>query len=231
MVSEIDPLYLLLVLPAIATWLVQSKVRTTHKKYQQISSTHGKGGMQVARQLLTRYGLEQVTVERTSAKLGDHYDPQNKVLRISEDRSDSNSLTALGIIAHEVGHAVQDAQAYRFLHLRNRLAQPVTILGRFSPWFYIGGFWYGITSFMILAMVMLVLLAVFALVTLPVERDASRRAETMLLEAGLIQGQEVGAVRSVLRAAAYTYLANLGRRIATFLFFVGVIGAGQGFIS
>jgi hypothetical protein len=224
-------LYLLLILPAIATWMVQSLVRKTYEQYRQIPGRNGIEGMQIAKQLLTNHGLDEVTIELTPVKLGEHYDPQRKVLRISEDLSNSNSLTALGIVAHEVGHALQDAEKYRFQQLRNRLAQPLTVLGQLSPWFYIGGFWLGMTSFMFMAMLMLLAMAVYALITLPVERDASRRAEHMLQEAGLVQGQELGAVRRVLRTAAFTYLANVGRRIATFLFFTGIIGVGRGVFS
>lgn len=231
MFTQINLLYLLLIIPSILTWLAQSRVRKTYEQYRQVSSKDGYAGAEVARQLLSLHGLADVRVERAPAKLSDHYDPQKKALRLSDETAESVSLTSLGIVAHEVGHAVQDAEGYSFQRLRNRLAQPLTVMAQMSPWFYIGGFWFGMTLFMFLAVLMLAVMAVFSLITLPVERDASKRAENMLQEAGLVRESEIRSVRRVLRTAAYTYLANLGRRVASFLFFVGVIGAGRGLIA
>jgi len=144
---------------------------------------------------------EDVTLERASAKLSDHYDPQNKILRHFVEAAESTSLTAIGIVAHEIGQALQDAEGYSFQRMRNRLAQHLTFMAQMSPWIYIGGFWLGITAFVGLALLMLGAMAVFALITLSVERDASRRAKQMSKENRLVGDVEIQAVRNVLRSA------------------------------
>lgn len=231
MMSESGLIYLLLILPALFGWLAQKRVRKTYDQYRHVENKRGLSGGQAASLLLKELGLDQVELGRTSMKLTDHYDPRGKIMRLSDDIANSESLTSLGIVAHEVGHAVQDQQGYPLHRLRTRLAQPLSLMAQVSPLLYIGGFWFGLESFMLLAIAMLALMAIFALVTLPVERDASLRAQGMLKKGDLADEAELKGIRRVLRSAAFTYLANLGRRFSSFLFLVAVVGAGRGLFS
>jgi len=223
-----NPRYLLLLLPALLSWFAQAKVREVYNRHRATPIRWRINGLEVARRLLDYAGLANVAIERVPGTLTDHYDPQAKVLRLSQEIIDSSSVTALGIVAHEVGHAAQDAEGYHFMQLRTRLAKPVGWLAQLSPLVFIGGMWFGLSLVMIFGGLMLVSQVVFTLVTLPVERNASGRAVKMLEETGLAGAGERRAVWQVLRAAALTYATALGRQLASFLFFVSVVAAARG---
>jgi Zn-dependent membrane protease YugP len=139
-----------------------------------------------------------------------------------------SSITALGIVAHEVGHAAQDAQGYRFLLAHNWLAKRVSVLAKWSSFIFVGGMLFGNQLLMALGGMLLFGMLVFSAVTLPMERDASRRALAALEQARLNNPEEKKGVEKVLRGAAFTYLAGLSQRLGTFLFFVAVVGAARG---
>jgi Zn-dependent membrane protease YugP len=230
MLFQFDPIYLLLIAPALLAWFAQAKVREVYQKYTNVPNRLRVSGVEVAKYLVDYLGLRNIALQRVPGTLTDHYDPQTSTLRLSDGSVNATSITALGIVAHEVGHAAQDAEGYRFMRLRGALAQPLAVLAQLSPFIFIGGMLFGSPLFMALAVLMMIAQTVFILVTLPVERNASSRAVQMLEQSGLAAREEIGAVKHVLHAAACTYLAALGRQIASFLFFAAVIGSARGML-
>jgi Zn-dependent membrane protease YugP len=220
-----DPYFLLLLLIAgaltgISRWLVSS----TFKKYTQVPASTGKCGAEAAQAILHSNGIYDVTIEPVGGSLTDHYDPRGKVLRLSEPVYGGRSLSALGVAAHEAGHAIQHATGYPFLAVRSfiaplcawgsKLAMPLIIIGfilmRFAP--MAGGLLFKI------AVILFAFTVFFQLVTLPVEFNASSRAITQLHNAGLIYPQEEAGARKVLRAAALTYVAAAAVAIMQLLY-------------
>lgn len=224
----LNPLYLLLILPGLLGWYAQKRVRDIYEEYGAVSNQEEVDGIEAAHRLLATSGLQGVVVERTPGHLTDHYDPQKNTLRLSDGIAHGRSLTALSVVAHEVGHASQDAQGYRLLKVRSWMAHRVGALAQWSSIIFVGGMLFGNQLLMGLGGLLLFGMLIFALVTLPVERDASRRASVALEQAGLISAEEKKDVDKVLRGAAFTYLAGLGKRLGTFLFFVAVVGAARG---
>lgn len=216
-------LYLLFSLPALLLGLwAQLKVQSAFNKFSRIRSYVGLTGAQVARRMLDSNGLSEIRVEETHGFLSDHYDPAHKVLRLSPQVYRSNSLAAAGIAAHEAGHALQDIVGYTPLKLRTAMVPTVQIGSWLGPIiFMIGLFiassfgtqlaWFGLLLFS--------LTALFAIVTLPVELDASRRAKAWLTTSGVIYSQEISGVNSVLDAAALTYVAAAIQAISTVLYY------------
>jgi hypothetical protein len=219
--------WLILMIPAflVVLW-AQSKVSSTYSKYSRMSNSQGITGAEAAQRLLWSNGLGDVRVEMTKGKLTDHYDPRKKALRLSQEVANKSSVAALGIVAHEVGHAVQDNVGYVPLRVRGGLV-PVANLGSRLGFlcFIIGLFlWWGgsalgewlvWTGAGLFAAVVL-----FSLVTLPVEFNASNRGRQMLQSSGLVTAQESEGVSSMLSAAAMTYVAATLMAIVQLLFFV-----------
>ncbi len=198
--------WIMFVLPAMLLALyAQATIKKRYYQYSKISSKTGYTGAGVARLILDRNGLEHVQIQRARGELSDHYDPRTKVIRLSEGVFDSSSIAALGIAAHEVGHAIQDGTDYTFLRFRNAIA-PLASIGSNLVWtlIFLG---FIISSFFIeLAIVLFLGVVVFQIVTLPVEINASRRA-LYQLENNIIPSDEINGVRKVLKAAALTYVA------------------------
>lgn len=216
---------LLLVVPALLAWLAQARVRKVYDRHGEQRVAQAITGRDAAEVLLVRHGLESVGIERATERFTDHYDPRTRSLRLTEDVAGGNSVTALSIVGHEVAHAVQHAEGYRFMQVRTRLAGVVSKVTRWSSVAFVGGMFFGIPLLMVVSGAIMAALVVFTLVTLPVERDASNRARKMLTEAGLTSPREEKEVGRVLQAAALTYLTALGQRLAAFLFFVAMISA------
>ena len=223
-----DPLYLLLIAPAfiLAMW-AQNRVKSTYHKYSQVGSSAGIPAHLAARRLLDAVGLTNVEVKRVPGELSDHYDPKQKVLRLSDGVFDSSSLAAVAIAAHEAGHAMQDEIKYPFLMLRTAMV-PITSFGsRFGYFMLIGGFllavFTGVSPIgLTIAWIGLGLFStafVFALITLPVEFDASRRAVGLMEQAGLVTGGEGVHAKKVLDAAALTYIAAMFVALMQVLYF------------
>ncbi|MEX0765864.1 MAG: zinc metallopeptidase [bacterium] len=208
----------LILIPAIALALyAQFKVQSTFRRYSEIPSGTGYTGAQVAAELLRRRGITDVKVEAVQGMLGDHYDPRTKVLRLSPDVYGSNSLAAIGVAAHEAGHAVQHREGYTALALRSAIV-PVATIGTSAAWllFIIG--WITSSPNLVNIGIMLFLgYIAFAVITLPVEFNASNRAVALLQGEGFVLPQEAQGVRAVLNAAALTYVAAAAMAISQLL--------------
>ncbi len=226
-----NPMYLLLIGPMLLAWLSQVKVRNIYKKFDEKPNNHGYRGTDIARRLIAHYGLAGITIEKTQGYLTDHYDSRANVLRLSDGVANGSSITSLGIVAHEVGHALQEAEGYHFMRLRSMLAPRVAKITQWSSVAFIGGWLLGIPVLMALSALIMAGMVVFSLVTLPVEKNASDRALASLEMTGLAAGEEREGVKKVLRAAAFTYLAGFAQRFGRFLFYVLVIAMAKGFTS
>lgn len=220
-----DPLYYLFAMPALLLGLyAQYRVRAAYTRYQRVASRAGLVGYQVAERLLAQNGLTQVQVRETRGQLTDHYDPRNKTLYLSAGVARSNSVAALGIVAHEVGHAVQDAQRYLPLAIRGGLVPVVQLGSWLGPLIFIAGMLLPIPNLSLIGLLLFSGTLVFSLITLPVEFDASRRAVAMLVRGGLLRVEEEKGARAVLSAAALTYVAAAAQAISTILYYVFLLG-------
>lgn len=227
----IDWLYIILVLPAVILSIFASaKVKTTFNKYSKEFSSSGLTGAEVARRILYENGLYDVRVEQTHGHLTDHYDPRTNVVRLSDSTYSSSSSAAIGVAAHEVGHAIQHATNYFPLKVRNaivpatnigaKLSMPLIVLGiilsAVGPYFaYIA--YFGVACFS--------LCAIFQLLTLPTEFNASRRALRSIDECGILTSDERVGAKKVLSAAAMTYVAALAVTLAQLLRLVLIVGS------
>lgn len=216
-----DPMYLVFALPAMLLALIaQWRVKAALNKYSRVYTGRGATGARVARTLLDNYGLSNVAVQRTGGFLGDHYDPTSRTLRLSADVYDTPSVAAVGIAAHEAGHALQHAEGYWPLQVRSAMV-PVVQFGSFlGPIIFMLGWWLSITPLAWAGIYLFGGVAVFALITLPVEFDATRRAKELLVGQGYIVGAEQVGVNRVLDAAALTYVAALAQALSTLLYYV-----------
>ena len=221
----IDYWYIFLVLPAILLATVaQFKVKSTYKKYSNEYSSRGYSAATVARMILDRNGLPGVRIERVSGELSDHFDPRQNVVRLSDTVHDSSSVAAIGVAAHEVGHAIQYAQAYAPIKLRTAII-PVTNFGAgLSPVLLLLGFWLGSDPLVAFGIALYSTMALFQLVTLPVEFNASARALRTLEGDAILTKSEVGSARKVLTAAAMTYVAALIVSLANILRLLLIFG-------
>ena len=220
-----DPRYFIFAIPALLlAFYAQWRVRSTYARYSRQPNNRGLSGAEVARILLRSAGLERVRVEETPGQLSDHYDPGKDILRLSRGVGESRSVAALGIVAHEVGHAMQDAANYGPLRVRAGLVPIVTLGSWLGPIIFLAGFLLsGFTGSTAIAWAGLFLFAgtvVFALITLPVEFNASRRAMQMLRSYQLADGRELAQTKQVLDAAALTYVAALAQSLSTLLYYV-----------
>jgi uncharacterized protein len=223
-----NPLYLLLIVPALLGWYAQSHVRRVYDEYGKRPSSRGSTGREVARYLLAHHGLNGMVIERAEGHLTDHYDPHTKTLRLSDAVATGSSVTSMGIVAHEVGHAVQDAEGYRFMRVRTTAANRLSVAAQWSSFIFLGGMVFGIPLLMALGGALLAAMVLFSVITLPVERNASDRALKMLEQTGLAGVAERQGVKKVLRSAAFTYAGALAQRLGSFLMFVVVIGVARG---
>ncbi len=215
-------LYFVFGLPALLlAFYAQYKVRSAYTRYSRVPNDRRISGLDVARYLLGASGLSHVNVEGTAGQLTDHYDPRSKTLRLSEGVARSSSVAALGIVAHEVGHAVQDATRYLPLRLRAGMV-PITSLGSWlGPILFMVGLLFRSYDLAVVGVVVFAAAAAFTIVTLPVELNASRRGLQMLQANGLVvSAEETGGVRSVLTAAALTYVAAVAQALSTLLYYV-----------
>ncbi|UCH51115.1 MAG: zinc metallopeptidase [Chloroflexota bacterium] len=218
--------FLIMLPPLIFMIYAQIKVNSAFKKYSKLANSQHITGAEAAGMLLSASNLNNVRVEGVKSRLGDHYDPRKKVLRLSPAVANTPSVAALGIVAHEVGHAVQDKAGYAFLRFRSSLVPAANVGSSFGTiCIFLGlilmvlGAEFGIT--VIWAGVFLFSLAViFSLVTLPVEFNASNRARQMLRSTGMVSAQEYDGASAVLSAAALTYVAATLQAVAQLFFFV-----------
>lgn len=207
---------LLLIIPMWA----QMKVKSTYKKYSQIAISSHMTGAQVARKILDDNGLYDVQIEEVKGVLSDHYDPRQKVVRLSSGNFHGHSMAAAAVGAHEVGHAIQDAEEYGFLKFRTALV-PLASFGSGSAiWIILIGFIFGMMNLVLVGIVFMAFAVLFQLVTLPVEFNASSRAMDQLVMTGIIQNSEERETKKVLDAAALTYVAAALVAVAELIRFI-----------
>lgn len=222
-----NPLWLLMALPPLVLGLwAQSRVRSAFNKYSRVRTGRGITGAQAARSLLDANGLQHVAVERVDGVLSDHYDPRSKTLRLSTKVFAEPSIAAVGVAAHETGHALQDRDSYGPLKVRSAIVPAVQIGSGLGPILFFIGFVMQSTLGDSLAWVGIILFglaAVFALVTLPVELDASKRAKVQLVTSGIVTTEEVKGVDRVLDAAALTYVAAAVQAVMQLLYYVMIM--------
>jgi len=206
-----DPTFLLVIPALILAFYAQAKVKGAFQKYSQVFASSRISGAQAAHQLLQTAGAGEVTIEQTPGQLTDHYDPRKKVLRLSQGVHDSSSIAALGIAAHETGHAIQHHTHYQPMGLRS-IIYPVASLGSTLAFpIFVAGFFFSGKSSLLLMNIGILLFSgavAFSLVTLPVEFDASKRALSLLEERRFLTPDEMVGARKVLGAAALTYVAS-----------------------
>lgn len=215
-----DPTYLLVVIGVIICLLASAKMNSTFSKYSRVRNHSGMTGREAAETVLRRAGIYDVRVEHVSGNLTDHYDPKNKVLRLSDATYSSTSVAAMGVAAHECGHAIQHAQGYAPLKFRSTLV-PVANFGSQIAWplIILGLIFSSNMSslFLTLGVLAFSMAVLFQLVTLPVEFDASNRAIRILAGSGMLYEDEVKHTRKVLTAAALTYVASAASSILQLL--------------
>jgi Zn-dependent membrane protease YugP len=229
--------YLIFMLPAIALALfAQWKVKSTYQKFSQVRNAQGLTGADVARVLMRNEGLEHVGIEMIPGDLTDHYDPRGKVMRLSQGSSQVPSVAAMAVVAHELGHAMQDKQGYFWLQLRSGIVGAANIGSNLGTWLVFIGLMLGAAagrgggvgfSIALVGLVLMSAAVVFSLVTLPVELNASSRAREMLMRNGLVTVQESQGVSSMLNAAALTYIAGAAQAVMQLLYFATLIFGGR----
>lgn len=217
-----DPLFWLCVLPGLLLgFYAQSRIKMNVAKYSQVRTDSGITGAGVARRILDAQGLHDVAVESTPGVLSDHYDPRGKVLRLSQDVYFTPSVAAAGIAAHEAGHALQDAEDYLPMEARTYIVPFVQLAAQVAPWLFVAGLVLQFNTLTWAGVILFGASFVFALLTLPVEFDASARAKRLLVDHGIIGGgDQVEGVDKVLDSAAWTYVAAAVSAIGVWLFYI-----------
>lgn len=223
-----DPTYILIIIAAIISLIAQWRVNSAFSKYSRVASMSGMTGAQAARMILQSNGINDVSVQRISGKLTDHYNPSTKVLNLSESVYGSISVAAIGVAAHECGHAIQHARGYFPLSLRTALV-PVANIGSQLSWVFIivGAILSFNQTLITIGIIMFSAAVLFQLVTLPVEFNASARALEQLESNGILYRDEVSQTRKVLSAAALTYVAAAATAILQLLRLIILFG-GRG---
>ncbi len=212
-----DPTYLLVVAGALLSMWASSRVNGTFRKYSGVRSRAGMTGAEAARKILHSQGIYDVTVQAVGGQLTDHYDPRTKTVNLSEPVYGSTSVSAIGVAAHECGHAIQDNVGYAPLRLRAAFV-PVANLGSTLSWpLILLGLVIGLTPFIQVGIWMFVLALLFQIITLPVEFNASGRAVALLGQIGILQAGEVEDTKKVLGAAALTYVAAVAASVLQLL--------------
>lgn len=226
--NGIDLSYVVLVLPALLfTLWAQIRVKTTFAKYQKVASDRNMTGADAARLVLEQNGVTGVTVTRVAGQLTDHYDPKENVIRLSESVYDTRTAAAVGVAAHEAGHAVQYAVGYAPIKVRSAVI-PATKIGTYAAWpLFILGMVMSFKGLQLAGIILFSACVLFQLLTLPVEINASRRAVKSLEVSGL-SDEGLKAAKSVLTAAALTYVAALASAIVNLLRLISLFNSGRG---
>ena len=213
-----DPTMIILIPTIILTLYAQSKVKSNFNKYMRVRAAKGNTGLQVARLLLDQHGIQNIPIELSRGTLSDHYDPIKKVLRLSEEVYRGTSIASVSVAAHEVGHAIQHANDYTPLILRNKIF-PIARFGSSAAWIFIiaGLLIPSLGSFMDIGIILFATAVLFQVITLPVEFNASSRALDLLNTNGILSRNEEAGAKKVLNAAALTYVAAMASGIAQLL--------------
>ena len=209
-----DPTYFLVIIGAVICMIASARVKSTYNKYSQYRSASGMTGAQAAQRILNSAGIYDVTIQHVSGNLTDHYNPSAKTLNLSDSVYNSTSVAAVGVAAHECGHAIQHDEGYSFLRFRTMLFPIASFGSQFSFILILLGLFFGSFSVLIDVGIILFSFAVlFQIVTLPVEFNASSRALALLSDNGILYDSEVDQTKKVLSAAAMTYVASAATAI------------------
>jgi Zn-dependent membrane protease YugP len=220
----VDQLYLLLALPGLLLGMwAQYSLRSTFGRYAQVATAGGMTGVEAAQRLIAETGL-RIGVQSTSGALTDFYDPGNKTINLSATSVDA-SVASVAVVAHELGHALQDAEGYGPLKLRGAIVPAVSVGAWVGPLMFFIGLALNSQPLALIGVAGFSAAAIFALVTLPVEFDASRRALVLLRTHGILQAQELGGAEKVLQAAALTYVAAALQSIGTLLYYLSIFSS------
>jgi hypothetical protein len=217
--SEIGLFIILAGIPLLFGLWAQFKVSTTFKRYSKVTPRNGMTGAQAAAEVLRSSGLPNLSIKPVAGRLSDHYDPRNKTLNLSQDVGQAATVAAVGVAAHEAGHAIQDARHWWPMRVRQTLV-PAATVGQ-SLWFLpvVLGLIMNSTGLVNIGLILFAAIVLFQLVTLPVEFDASRRALVALREGGMLAPDELGGARKVLSAAALTYVAGFVAALGQLIYF------------
>jgi Zn-dependent membrane protease YugP len=216
-----NPMYFVFALPALLLGMwAQFKVQSAFNQYSKVRSMVGLTGAEIARRMLDMSGLYNVQVEMTNGFLSDHYDPTSHKLRLSPDVYRGNSLAAAGVAAHEAGHALQQQDGYMPMQIRSAIVPAVQVGSWLGPIIFIGGMLFNSTQVAWAGLFLFAATALFAIITLPVEFNASNRAKAWLSESGVLYQNEMKGIHAVLDAAALTYVAAAIQAISTVLYYV-----------
>ena len=223
-----DPTYILVLIGVVISLLASAKVKSTFAKYSKVRSTSGLTGAQAAERILRNAGIFDVTVQRISGQLTDHYDPKNKVLRLSDSVFGETSVAAIGVAAHECGHAIQHNKEYAPLRIRTALV-PIANFGATLSWplILVGVLLSWSQTLITLGIILFCAAVLFQLVTLPVEFNASNRAVKILASTGILSDREVSQTKQVLGAAALTYVAAAAASILQLLRLIILFGGNR----
>jgi Zn-dependent membrane protease YugP len=207
---------------AIGLW-AQHRVKSTFARNLEVPASHGMTGAEIARRILDSNGMHDVPIEETPGTLSDHYDPRSRSVHLSPEVYRGRSISSTAVGAHEVGHAIQHARSYSFFQFRSALWPAVSFASNIWFLFLIGGIFLQLTGFIVVAVALYSVAVLFQIVTLPVEFDASNRAKEQLTGIGLVAQQESQGVKSVLNAAAWTYVAGALAAVAVLLYYLSLL--------
>ena len=210
------------IVPLVIGLYAQHRVKSTFARNLQVPVANGLSGAEVARRVLDANGLHDVPIEEVQGALSDHYDPRNRSVHLSSEVFRGRSIASTAVGAHEVGHAIQHAQAYAFFRFRSALFPAVQFASNIWFLFLVGGIFFQVFQFFVIAIALYAIAVLFQLVTLPVELDASRRAKKQLYDLGLVAANEGQGVTSVLTAAAWTYVAGALAAVAMLLYYLSI---------
>ncbi len=211
------------IVPMVIGFWAQHRVKSTFARNLQVPASHGLTGAEVARRVLDANGLHDVPIEETPGQLSDHYDPKNRSVHLSPDVYQGRSISSSAVGAHEVGHAIQHAKSYAFFKFRSAMFPAVAFASQIWVLFLIGGIFLQLTGFIVVAVALYSIAVLFQIVTLPVEFDASSRAKQQLRDLGLVGSNEAQGVNSVLKAAAWTYVAGALAAVAILLYYLSLL--------
>ncbi len=211
------------IVPMVIGLWAQHRVKSTFARNLEVPASHGMTGAEVARRILDSNGLHEVPIEETPGSLSDHYDPRSRSVHLSPEVFSGRSIASTAVGSHEVGHALQHAKSYAFFKFRSALAPAVQFTSNIWLLFLIGGIFLQISGFILIAVALYSVAVLFTIVTLPVEFNASQRAKTQLNELGLVPANESEGVKSVLSAAAWTYVAGALAAVAMLLYYLSLL--------
>ena len=226
--------YVLIGAVALVSWLVSNQLKSKFRKYSKVHLQNGMSGAEIAQKMLDDHGIRDVKVISTAGMLTDHYNPKNKTVNLSEGVYNQRNAAAAAVAAHEVGHAVQHAQAYEWLTMRSQLVPIVSVTSGMSTWVVFGGLMLGAAAgvglgfyIAIAGLVMMGFATLFSFVTLPVEYDASKRALVWLKQKQMLTQQEQAGAEDALKWAARTYLVAALGALASLLYWAFQVFGGR----